>query len=450
MSNAKIYQLTPKQREAWQLLENPQYRRYLFDGGARSGKTDLTLVWLVTQAAKFAGARILCARYRLDHARTTIWNLSLKKLLPSGVGGVRFLEGALEARFPNGSVIRVGGLDDAERVDKILGDEYLHIFINEATQINWGTLTKVLTRLSQNIPGAKRSLILDCNPKSPRHWLHQVGVQHIEPSTDIRKITPLPDADVWCRLHWTPYDNPYLPEDTIKTLEALPDIMRRRMLLGEWCNNEGAVYDGFEPEIHCFDTLPPHSEHWRRYRAIDFGFTNPFCCLWGAVDGDGRIWIYRELYERGKRADELAPRILDAEEGDFTTVADPEDAEARAVLQSAGLYTTAANKAVALGIQAVQKRLEVAGDDRPRLFIANSCVNTINEFFEYRWEDHSDGRNDKEVPRKEHDHAMDALRYMVMAVDNGAQYSAVSFDEIAEAPQLPPELIEDENGNIYF
>lgn len=448
-AKSKIYQLTPKQREAWALLENPQYRRYLFDGGARSGKTDLTLVWLVTQAARFPGARILCARYRLDHARTTIWNLSLKKLLPSGLGGVKFLEGTLEAKFPNGSTIRVGGLDDAERVDKILGDEYLHIFINEATQINWDTVTKVLTRLSQNIPGAVRKLILDCNPKGPRHWLHQVGVQHIEPSTDVRAAKPLPDAASWCRLHWTPYDNPYLPEDTIRTLEALPGIMRRRMLLGEWCNNEGAVYDAFEPETHLFDALPPHSGHWPRFRSIDFGYTNPFCCLWGAVDGDGRLWIYRELYERGKRADELAPRIIAAEDADFTTVADPEDAEARAVLQAAGLYTTAADKAVIPGIQAVQQRLEKAGDGRPRLYVASSCVNVINEFYEYRWEDHSDGRNDKEAPRKEHDHAMDALRYMVMAVDNPSQYVAVSFNEIQDVVPTPPELQEDDQPPAF-
>jgi len=424
----KTYTLTPKQKESWALLENPQYRRYLFDGGARSGKTDGTIAWLVYQAQKFAGARILIARYRLDHARTTIWNLTMKKLLPPGCSGARYLEAPLECRFPNGSVIRVGGLDDAERVDKILGDEYLHIFINEATQISWETVTKVLTRLSQNIPGAIRKLILDCNPKGPRHWLHQVGVQHIEPSSDMRKAKPLDDSGAWARMHWTPYDNPYLPEDTIRTLEALPGIMRRRMLLGEWCNNEGAVYDGFDPDIHCFDELPEGSTSWKRIRAIDFGFTNPFCCLWGAIDGDGRLWIYRELYERGKRVDELAPRVLSAEEGYIDTVADPEDAEARAVLESSGIYTRAANKAVIPGIQAVQMRLAKAGDGRPRLMVSSRCSNVINEFYEYRWEEHRDGRNDREEPRKEHDHAMDALRYMVMDVDRPAVYSAIGFD----------------------
>ena len=67
----------------------------------------------------------------------------------------------------------------------------------------------------------------------------------------------------------------------------------------------------------------------------------------------------------------------------------------------------------------------MAGDSRPRLMVSSHCPNLVNEFYEYRWEEHRDGRNDREAPRKEHDHAMDALRYMVMAVDSPATYSAM-------------------------
>lgn len=427
MRNPRRYKLFAKQKQGWALLENPALRRYLFDGGARSGKTDLTLVWLIKEALTRPGARILCARWRLDHARTTLWNLSLKKILPPGTAGVRYHESALEARFPNGSIIRVGGLDDAERVDKILGDEYLHIFINEATQVSWDTVTKVLTRLSQNLPGAVRKLILDCNPKGPRHWLHQVGVQHIQPAADPRDQKPLPDAAIWARLPWTPYDNPFLPEDTIATLEALPGVMRKRMLLGEWCDNEGAVYDMFDQDLHCFDELPPGSENWKRIRAIDFGFTNPFCCLWGAIDGDGRLWVYRELYKAREQIAALAEQIKAAESGSFATVADPENAEGRDFLNRNGVSNTEARKDVYTGIQAVQKRFMPAGDGRPRLYISTSCINTINELYEYVWDEPKDGRNAKEEPRKDHDHAMDALRYMVMEADRPAIYKAVGF-----------------------
>lgn len=423
---ARRYKLFAKQKLAWKLLEDPRFRRYLFDGGARSGKTDVFVVWLIKEAMSRPGARILLARYRLDHARTTLWNLSLKKILPPGTGGVKYAESTLEAKFPNGSIIRVGGLDDAERVDKILGDEYLHIFINEATQTSWETVTKILTRLSQQLPGAVRKLLLDCNPKGPQHWLHKVGVQHVQPGIDARENKPLPDAEIWARLSWTPYDNPYLPDDTIQTLEALPGIMRRRMLLGEWCNNEGAVYNMFDPDIHCFDQFPPGSEDWPRYRSIDFGFTNPFCCLWGAIDGDGRLWVYRELYKRQMQVAELAEIIKAREEGRFCTVADPEDSGARDALSIAGIDTLEAVKSVVIGIQSVQLRMALAGDGRPRLMIHSGCVNMINEFYEYRWPDNKDGRNADEKPIKDNDHAMDALRYMVMEVDNPRIYAAAA------------------------
>ena len=36
---------------------------------------------------------------------------------------------------------------------------------------------------------------------------------------------------------------------------------------------------------------------WPRYLAIDFGYTNPFVCLWAAKDTDGRLFIYRQIYK---------------------------------------------------------------------------------------------------------------------------------------------------------
>ena len=116
---AKIFELTQKQRAAWGLLEDPRFRRYLFDGGARSGKTDCTVAWLVSQASRFPGARILIARWRREHAKLTLWSGTLKKLLPPGCSGVRYHESEMEARFPNGSMIRIGAAQAASEASSI-------------------------------------------------------------------------------------------------------------------------------------------------------------------------------------------------------------------------------------------------------------------------------------------------------------------------------------------
>jgi len=94
------------------------------------------------------------------------------------------------------------------------------------------------------------------------------------------------------------------------------------------------------------------------------------------------------------------------------------DAEDRATLHAAGILTTPARKDIAAGIAAVKKRLIVQPDGRPRLVIHASCKETISEAFDYAWESGKEGHNAKEIPAKDRDHAMDALRYMVMRLDH--------------------------------
>ena len=103
-------------------------------------------------------------------------------------------------------------------------------------------------------------------------------------------------------------------------------------------------------------------------------------------------------------------------------MADSADADARDFLNSHGVSNEEARKDVYIGIQAVQKRFMSAGDGRPRLYISRDCINVIAELYDYSWEEPKDGRNAKEEPRKDRDHAMDALRYMVMEADRPRDY----------------------------
>lgn len=409
--------LTPKQIIAFDNhLENPTIRRILFDGGARSGKTDVILAWLCIEAERHDGARILCARRHRSSAEKSLWSDSLRKLL-MGRNDFRMVDSEMEIRCANGSLIRVDGLDDQERVDKILGTEYLHIFLNEATQISWQTVLTVQTRLAQNIPGAtSRKLLFDCNPKNQRHWLYKVGRLHLDPETG----EPLKDANIWSSLQWTPYDNPHLAKDYMDTLEALTGTQRRRMLDGVWCESQGAVYGEFDEDIHVHrGTMPAGWNTWTKIRGIDFGYTNPFVCLWGAIDSDGRLWIYREHYIRGQTVQVHSKTIKTTEKSHFSwTVAD-HDSEDRATLHADGIMTIRAKKNVERGIKAVKERLKVQHDGRPRLIIHESCVETISEFYDYAWEPIKEGKNSKEIPIKDRDHAMDPLRYMIMKLDTG-------------------------------
>lgn len=107
------------------------------------------------------------------------------------------------------------------------------------------------------------------------------------------------------------------------------------------------------------------------------------------------------------------------------------DAEDRATLERHGVPTIAAKKDVSPGIQAVEGRLRVAGDGKPRLFLLRDSLAqeeaelaatykptcTEQEFPAYVWQKAADGKPNKEQPLKVNDHGMDATRYAVMYLD---------------------------------
>jgi phage terminase large subunit len=405
--------LTEKQSAAWlTILENPAIRRVLFDGGARSTKTVLICAWLLTQERLYAGARILCARKHRNAAENSLWNETFRGLLRDR-HEFRMYDSDMEIKCKNGSVLRVDGLDDQDRVDKVLGTEYAHIFFNEATQLSWATVQTVLSRLAQPVQGLPaRKAIFDCNPKSQRHWLYKAGVLHVDPE----KGTPLADAATWARQHWTPYDNPHLPPDALATLENLTGTQRRRMLKGEWCETDGAVYDEFEEELHVIDAMPAGWQAWPCFRAIDFGYTNPFVCLWASADPDGRLYVWQERYVARQTVQVHSVAIKQVAVKAQWTVAD-HDAEDRATLHAAGIPTLPALKDVAMGIKAVKERLKVQPDGRPRVFFLAACRDLIAEMYDYVWAPPAEARNAREEPVKDRDHAMDALRYLVMQLD---------------------------------
>ena len=426
-----------KQKQGWAILSSRNKTRILFDGGSRSGKTALIAEYLVRRALQYPYSRQLAARKCRAHAKTSLWCDTLKKYL------VRFIppefyslsESELSIRFKNGSEILVAGLDDAERSEKVLGNEFITVFLNEATQFSWETVQMAATRLAQKAWDAKGrqavpKLILDCNPRGPRHWLHAVGVRQIDPESG----KELSDKANWARLPWSAFDNrDNLPKEYLEGLAALPEIMKKRMLDGIWCDNAGAVYQEFSEEKHVVAPFPIPDD-WRRLRAIDFGYTNPFVCLWGAVDPDGRLYIYREWYKNATRTAEHARMIreLSGTERYFITVADHDAAE-RAELESLGIRTTAAEKNVISGIQRVKCRLAEAGDGRPRLYFFDNLKNILSEMYDYRWAPEGSA-NAKEEPLKLNDHAMDALRYMIAALDGKQaqkQLKAVSMQEHA-------------------
>ena len=445
--------LSPKQIDGWRMLADPGKTRIMFDGGGRSGKTALFAEWLCAIALCYPGSWHAILRKHRAHCKSALWNGTFTKYLdefikPSG-RSYTLNKDELSIIFDNGARILFDGCDDEARVRNLYGNEYMTMWFNEASEFQWPVVEQLLSRCVQRCTSDERlevgggevgqcKVILDTNPKGARHWLFKVGVQHVHPETN----EPLPDAKKWARLGgWSPYDNKeHLSPDAIATYEAMTGVTRRRMLDGEWCSQEGLIYNEFDEAVHVctrceFKTAPEkcprmwdvEKKKWRgnlAYRAVDFGFRDPFVCgWWGYIDGT--LLMYRERYVRGKIVADHARQIKKASEGERIAVTwadhDAEDAE---TLRREGVPSRRAKKdrPISAGIDRVKKRLKCDKlTERPGMEICQYCTSTLSEIGSYVWD------QNKEAPAAgQDDHSMDQLRYMVAGID-GVSRSSVIF-----------------------
>ena len=210
----------------------------------------------------------------------------------------------------------------------------------------------------------------------------------------------------------------YIPDAEIDAMIAQwPDEVVETRVKGRFASFYGAVYKGFDRRIHVIDHVEPPAEG-THYRAIDFGFNNPFVCLWGVRNSDTEWYIYDEHYHNQSLLKYHAEIINGRYPGRKyrATYAD-HDAQGRAELKDRGIATKAAKKAVNEGIEKVQQALKVQGNGRPRLVISRRCSNLIREFPGYRYPEGTNKKDPSDEPMKLNDHTLDATRYMIYSAE---------------------------------
>lgn len=404
----------------------------MLSGPAGTGKSRACLEKFHACLEKWPGARGLIVR----KTRASLTESGLvtfeDKVLPQGhaalAGPQRRMRQAYH--YPNGSEAIVAGMDNAT---KIMSTEFDMIYVQEAIELTEDDWEKLTTRLRNGVMPFQQ-IFGDTNPDKPQHWLKLRANRGLTRMLESRhEDNPtLYDAK---REEWTPGGVLYVGK-----LERLTGARYHRLRHGKWVGAEGLVYEDWDRAVHLIDRNDPRyglakgiPPEWRRFRVIDFGFTNPFVCLWLAMDPDGRLFLYRELYHTQRIVKVHAAQILRLSQGERieATICD-HDAEDRATLQAEGIENQAAHKAITPGIQAVQERLKIAGDGKPRLFVlrdslverdesleeAKKPYSTEQEFDGYQWPKGMDGKALKEVPVDLDNHGMDALRYGVAYADS--------------------------------
>ena len=231
--NASEFTLTAKQVEANKLLGSGK-RHIMLYGGARSGKTFVLTRAIITRAIKSAGSRHLIARYRFNHVKNSVGLDTFPKVMELCYPGLKYKIDKSDwyVKFPhNGAEIWFGGLDEKERTEKILGQEYATTYLNECSQISEGAVYMVRTRLAQVVDGLDQRAYYDCNPPGSAHWSYKMFVEGIDP----RDKVPLPNAEDYAAMVLNPADNAdNLSPEFLAELQALPEKQRKRFWEGKF------------------------------------------------------------------------------------------------------------------------------------------------------------------------------------------------------------------------
>ena len=394
---------SPKQRTAlvWWVPGNPhnRYEAIVCDGAVRSGKT-------LSMGMGFFLWAMMC----FDHQRFGICGKTIQSLRRNVLGEVQpRLEklGFLwqEKRSENLLIVRFcghenrfyifGGRDESS-ASLIQGITFAGILMDEVALMPRSFVEQACARCS--VAGSR--LWFNCNPAGPTHWFYKTWILEA-------------DRRNCLRLHFTMEDNPSLsPEIRMRYERLYSGVFYRRYILGQWAQAEGRVYDFFEPEM--VKPVPQGAfEKW--YISCDYGTVNPTSMgLWGLQRG---IWYRtKEFYFNSREAqrqmtdEEYAAALknLAGERNITAVIVDPSAVSFIEVLRRKGWRVQKADNDVLAGIRLTSDALKEG-----RIVICEGCSDCIREMDEYVW-DLSSGAKDR--VKKEHDHAMDDMRYFVSTV----------------------------------
>lgn len=261
------FELTPKQAEAQAICAGDATHIMLF-GGSRSGKTALLVRNVIMRGLKAANSRHVIFRYRFNAVKASVMQDTFPKMMRLAFPGVDYQLNKTDgiATLPNGSEIWFAGLDDSDRVEKILGMEFVTLYFNECSQIPLASRDVAVTRLAQQVmqtvQGIGTSLLkprvyYDCNPPSKAHWTYKLFIQKIDPDT--KNALPRPGAYASFRIN--PVDNAAnVSADYLDTLKGLSARLRKRFLEGEFSDaTPGALFsDEIIEKWRVIDGSLPH------------------------------------------------------------------------------------------------------------------------------------------------------------------------------------------------
>ena len=402
---------SPKQRQVLTWWQTGRWQALICDGAVRSGKTFcMGLSFFLWAQHDFNGRQFALCGKTVGALRRNLLTELVPCLRRIGME-VR------ENRSANSlTVVYAGhrnqfllfGGKDASSAALIQGSTLAGLLLDETALMPRAFVEQAVARCS--VRGSR--LWFNCNPEGPEHWFYKEWIEKAESRGALR-------------LHFTMEDNPGLPPEIRQRYERLyTGVFYRRFVLGEWAAAQGLVYDFFDPDKDVAEVPDGPFSAWRV--SVDYGTVNPLSMgLWGEKNG---VW-YRvdEVYYDSRRE---GRQKTDAEYAEMLeqlvagrdiqrVIVDPSAASFIETLRRKGWQVMKADNDVADGIRVTADLLR-----QRRIVLCRPCRDCLREMALYCW----DERSGRDAPRKEHDHAMDEMRYFAMdlAGERSGDFAAIS------------------------
>jgi hypothetical protein len=434
---------TPRQVEYLSATED----EVAFAGGRGGGKTVALVMGAVRDCVQHPGLRALLIRRSYPQLRATV----VQEL--AGVGfckrlGCTWNASELELKFPNGSLLKLGYVDALSDTSQYQGTSWGLLLVDELGLLVPAALP-ILKETLRSGGGGENVIGFRCtaNPGGPSHGF--VKSYFIDATDDGAKVVTDEFGRTRRFIRSNVYDNvQHVGRRYVKELEAIEDPARRKaMLNGDFSAFHGQVFQEWDPARHIVG--PRKDVHipaeWRKFGGVDYGMSAPWAVLWAAVDQDGRMWAYREAYERGLSPSEQARRIIDAErkanETNVIHFIDPSTqaqvhAAAPSILEmyyAEGLYSVIpadnnrlsgwqtlhsylAEGPICQFHAALRERDEWRGNTCPKFHVVEgTCPNLVRTLPTLPY----DPVRVEDVDTKAEDHIADAARYLCTGVGGG-------------------------------
>jgi PBSX family phage terminase large subunit len=305
-----------------------------------------------------------------------------------------------------------GGKDERSQ-DLIQGITLAGCFFDEVALMPESFVNQATGRCS--VEGSK--YWFNCNPDGPFHWFKVNWIDKSIGYLTPEQIENAKKENIELKnilyLHFTMDDNLSLSEKIKARYRSMySGVFFQRYILGLWCVAEGIIYDMFDSAKHVV-AIAEDVLTTKRYVSCDYGTQNATVFLLWEKGINGIWYCTREYYYSGR---DKKKQKTDSEYVDDlkkwldgtkvrAIIVDPSAASFIAELRKRGFTVMQAKNDVLDGIRLVGNLLNLC-----QIAFYKCCVNTIREFASYVWDekamDHGEDR-----PIKQHDHAMDAVRY---------------------------------------